>query len=283
MWLWMSVGSALLLGVYDVAKKQGLKKNGVLWVLLGATALSALFTSPFLSAGSLHDHLCLMFKAVLVTTSWVSGMIALKLLPITTVSTLKASRPFFVVLFSIILFGERLNLWQWGGVALALVALTLLSLSSKKEGIKFSSNKGVAAMAVSILSGVASALFDKHILHDMEALFVQSWANVYITILLILCVVIKALKDGEARERFQWDWYIVLIAVLITCADALYFFALKDEGALLSVISLIRRCCVVVTFALGAVLFKESKIKEKAFELLILLCGMALLLFGSSM
>ena len=123
MWLWMTVGSALLLGFYDVFKKQALRRNGVLWILLGATALSTLFLCPFMSAGTLREHLIIAFKAVLVTTSWVSGMIGLKLLPITTVSTLKASRPFFVVLFSILLFGERLNAWQWGGVVLALLAL----------------------------------------------------------------------------------------------------------------------------------------------------------------
>lgn len=282
MWIWMTIGSALLLGLYDVAKKQALRRNGVLWVLLGATFLSALFLSPCLTPGTWNDHLRMVFKAVMVTTSWVSGMVALKMLPITTVSTLKASRPFFVVLFSIILFGERLNGWQWGGVALALLALTLLSQSSKKEGISFARNKGIAAMAVSILTGVASALYDKHIVGSMEALFVQSWANVYITLLLALCILVKALHDGTSREKFHWDWTIVLIAVLITGADMLYFFALKQEGALLSVISLIRRCSVVVTFALGAVLFKENKIKEKAIDLLILLAGMALLIYGSN-
>ena len=109
----MALASAVLLGVYDVAKKSALKRNGVYFILLLATALSALFVSPFLTLGNGPDHLRLIFKAVLVTASWVSGMIALQLLPITTVSTFKTSRPMFVVLFSILLFGERLNWQQW--------------------------------------------------------------------------------------------------------------------------------------------------------------------------
>ena len=278
----MTLGSALLLGIYDVMKKSALKRNGVLWVLLIATAFSTLLLCPFLKPGSMEDHLHLMLKAVLVTTSWVSGLVGIKLLPITTASTLKASRPFFVVLFSILLFGEQLNGWQWGGVALALVALTLLSLSSKKEGISFAHSKGVAAMVVSILAGVASALYDKAIVVDMDPLFLQSWANLYITIILAICVLVKALHDGAQRERFQWDWLLVSIAIFITGADALYFFALKQEGALLSIISLIRRCSVVVTFVLGAIVFKENKIKEKSIDLAILLAAMGLLLYGSS-
>ena len=282
MWLWMTLASALMLGIYDVFKKQALKNNGVLWVLLVATALSTLFLCPFLSAGTGREHLQIVLKAVLVTISWISGLIGLKLLPITTVSTLKASRPFFVVLFSIVLFGERLNVWQWGGVALALLALTLLSGVSRKEGFAFTKSKGIAAMAVSILAGVASALYDKHIISGMEPLFLQSWGNFYITVLLVICVVVKALHDKEKRERFKWDWMLVVIAVFITGADMLYFFALKQEGALLSVISLIRRWSVVVTFVVGAMVFKEKKIREKAVDLAILMAGMGLLLYGSS-
>lgn len=296
----MSLGSALLLGTYDVAKKEALKRNGTLPVLLVATALSALFLCPFLSSGSMEEHLHLALKAAIVTTSWVSGMIGLKLLPITTVSTLKASRPFFVVLFSVILFGEKLNLWQWSGVALALLALTLLSGVSRQEGIRFLHSKGFYAMLVSILSGVASALYDKHIMQGMEPLFVQSWTNIYITLLLAACMSAKILyrKPGrkeveekkteygsacekEKSEGFRWDWMLVIIAVLITAADMLYFFALKQEDALLSVISLLRRCSVAVTFALGAILFREKKIKEKALDLAILMAGMFLLLYGS--
>ena len=282
MWIWLSVCSAVLLGFYDVAKKQALKKNGVLWVLLAATAMSAIFMSPCLSHGPWDNHLKLIFKAVLVTTSWVSGLIALKMLPLTTVSTIKASRPVFVVAFSIILFGERLNPWQWAGVITVFTALWLLGRSSRKEGIEFTSDKGILWMALSVLSGAASALYDKHILKTLEPLFVQSWTNVYITVLLALCICFKALKEKEGFTRPSWDWHLLLIAVLITVSDAMYFFALKDEGALLSVISMVRRCSVVISFCLGAWLFKEHNVRDKAIILAILLCGTGLLLFGSA-
>ena len=107
MWIWLTLFSAILLGSYDIVKKQAVKSNSVLWVLFGATALSTLFLTPFFSAGPLEDHLRLMAKAVLVSLSWISGLIAIKLLPLTTVSTIKASRPMFVLLFSLIIFHEN--------------------------------------------------------------------------------------------------------------------------------------------------------------------------------
>ena len=281
MWLTLTVCSAVLLGLYDIAKKQALKKNGVYWILLCSTAMTALFLCPFLSAGSLQDHLKMIVKAVLVSTSWISGLIALKHLPLTTASTMKASRPMFVVIFSIILFGERLNLLQWLGVVLVIGALYFLGRSSRKEGIRFTRSKGVAWMCLSIVSGSASALYDKFILKTLEPLFVQSWANVYITAVLALVMLVKYLYDKESIGRFKPDWTLLVIAVLITAADALYFFAIKQDGALLSVISMIRRSSVIITFLGGALLFREHNIRDKALDLGIMLAGLALLLFAS--
>ncbi len=282
MWLYLALASALLLGLYDIAKKKSAQNNGVLQILLVATTLSTLFLSPWLFKYpmDIHSHLALLVKAAIVTSSWISGMVALKYLPITTVSTLKATRPFLVVLFSILLFGERLNLCQWAGVLAAFAALMLLSRSSRMEGVTFKSNKGLLAMTISIVTGVISALYDKHIIAGFEPLSVQSWANFYITILLALCVIVYGRFSGS-RQKFRWDWTLLLIAVLITGADALYFFAIKQDGALLSVVSILRRCSVLVTFAVGAIFFKEKNMKRKSLNILVLMIGMALLIIGS--
>lgn len=281
MWLWLSVLSALLLGIYDVAKKKALQSNGVYWILLSSTALTAIYLSPFLSSGSLQDHMSLVLKAVLVSTSWVSGLIAMQHLPLTTVSTIKASRPMFVVFFSIILFGERLNLLQWLGVVIVMTALFLSSRSKRHETDKETSARGMTCMIISVLSGAASALYDKYILQHLEPLFVQSWTNIYITVLLALVMLVQYLTDKEHFQPFRWDWHILVISVLITVSDAIYFYSVKDPDALLSVISMIRRSSVLITFLGGALIFKEGQIKDKALDLVLMMVGVALLLFGT--
>ena len=285
MWIFLALLSAVLLGVYDVAKKKALEKNDLWWILFAATALSSIFVSPFLTLGTGRHHLMLLFKAALVTTSWVTGMIALKLLPITIVSTFKTSRPVFVVLFSIILFGERLSLWQWAGVVLVFAAIWLLALSGEKEGIRIKGNKGIAAMVAAVFTGVASALWDKYILKEMEPLFVQGWTNIYITSILGAILAFRAIRTKRnpavAAPPFHPDWVILLIAVFITGADMLYFFSLHAEGALLSVISLLRRSSVIVTFAVGAVMFKEKNIARKSAILALMLAGVVLLMASS--
>lgn len=281
MWIWLCLCSAILLGSYDIVKKQAVKDNSILWVLFWSTALSAVFLTPFLTAGSLYDHLHLVVKAALVSLSWISGLVGIKLLPLTTVSTIKASRPMFVVLFSLILFHERLNAMQWGGVLLVMAALFLLARSSKKEGIPFKGNRGIAWMVVSVLTGAASALYDRYLLGFLEPLFVQAWTNVYITVLLALALLVQKLRCREGFRPFRWDWKLLLIAVLIVGSDALYFYAVSDESALMSVISMTRRSSVFITFLGGAMLFKEHNLKEKFIDLLILLAGVSLLLISS--
>ncbi len=285
MWIFLIIGSAVLLGLYDVAKKHSLARNDALTVLLCATALSTLFLSPWLvmEPGTPEGHLRLVFKAVLVTSSWVSGMLALGLLPITLVSTMKASRPVLVLIFSILLFGEQLNAWQWGGSVLTLVAIFLLSVTGRSDGVHFTRSRGVFLLLLSILAGVASALYDKHILQGLHLtpLFVQSWTNLYITLLLLLWILLRRAFNPGAGKPFRWDWTLVLIAVLISCADALYFFAVSTEGAPLSLISMIRRSSVIVSFAAGAAFFHEKNVGKKTIAMAVMLVAMVLIYIGS--
>ena len=282
MWLWLTVCSALLLGIYDVFKKQALKQNGVYWILVGSCSLTTLFLAPFLTAISLQEHLIVLLKAVLVSISWVSGLIAMKHLPLTTVSTVKASRPMFVVIFSIILFGERLSPLQWLGVAIVMAALFLSARSKQHETDKAASAKGMFCMIISVLSGAASALYDKHIIKGFEPLALQGWTNLYITALLALILLFQYLTDKDQFQPFVWDWRILLIAVLITAADAAYFFAMKSPDAMLSVVTVIRRCSVLVTFLGGALILKEGHIRDKALVMVLMMAGVGLLLYATA-
>ena len=299
MWLWAAVGSAILLGVYDVFKKQASTRNDVLHILLYATALSTLMLSPFLltsafgwhwlegtafdaSPGSLRDHMLVLLKAFIVSISWISGLMGLKNLPITTASTIKTTRPVFVLLGSILIFGERLNLWQWAAILLAFASLWMLGHTSRREGYDIVRNRWMICMWVSVLSGVVSALFDKYLMASMQPMFVQSWCNFYITLLMVLCLVVaRQLDNPDYYKPFQPDGLIVLIALFITWSDFLYFLSLSGEGAMLSVVSILRRSSVIITFVIGAIFFKEKYVRSKAMALLVLLAAMAILVLAS--
>ena len=191
-----------------------------------------------------------------------------------------------MLVFSILLFGERLNLWQWAGILVALVALWLLGRTSRKEGVDFARNKWIICMWVAVLTGVVSAIMDKYLMGSnymaLKTMFVQSWCNFYITLIMVVAVLIARFSGSKVYQPYRHDWAIVIIAVFIAASDFLYFYSLSRPGSMLAVVSMLRRSSVIVTFVCGAILFKENYLKQKGLALAILLVGMALLVIGTN-
>jgi transporter family protein len=185
-----------------------------------------------------------------------------------------------VLMGAFIIFGERLNLMQWIGVALALVSLFLLSRAGKKEGIDFVRNKWILCVAVAAMLGAVSGLYDRHILREIEPLAVQSWFCVYQVVM--MAVIVAALRLSKtATTSFRWSWAIPMISIFLTAADMAYFIALSQGDAMVSVVSMVRRSSVVVSFACGAMLFGEKNLKAKAIDMVFILIGMIFLWLGS--
>ena len=159
MWLSLAFLSAALLGCYDVFKKHSLRDNAVIPVLLLNTVFCSLFFLPFIlgsscgwisegsqwfvPTGNIMMHGLILLKAVIVLSSWILGYIGIKHLPITIVGPINATRPVMVLIGAMFVFGERLNVWQWAGVLVALLSFYLLSRSGRREGINFSHNRWV--------------------------------------------------------------------------------------------------------------------------------------------
>lgn len=297
MWLSLAFLSAALLGLYDVAKKQAVKDNSVPVVLLLNTLFSTLFFLPAIISGlaslgwfegtlfdiapmGLRSHLLVMLKAAITLTSWLFGYVGIKHLPITIVGPINATRPVMVLMGAFIIFGERLNLMQWIGVALALVSLFLLSRAGKKEGIDFVRNKWILCVAVAAMLGAVSGLYDRHILREIEPLAVQSWFCVYQVVMMAVIVAVLRLSKAAATS-FRWSWAIPMISIFLTAADMAYFIALSQGDAMVSVVSMVRRSSVVVSFACGAVLFGEKNLRSKAIDLIFILVGMVFLWLGT--
>ncbi|MBR3855086.1 MAG: DMT family transporter [Bacteroidaceae bacterium] len=297
MWVLLAFVSAALLGCYDFFKKVSLRDNSVLAVLLLNTLFSSLIFAPFIMLshaglvtdgflyvpqGSLHQHLLLMLKAVIVLGSWLCGYIGIKHLPITIVSPIQATRPVLVLLGALLLFGEQLNAYQWIGVLTAIVSFFLLSRSGKREGINFAHNRWILFVIMAALLGAVSALYDKFLMQHLRPMFVQSWFNIYQCVLMaVIVLAMNLLSKRQRSKRFVWRWSIPLISIFLAVADFCYFSALAREGALIAVVSMIRRGSVVVAFAFGALLLHEKNLRSKALDLLLILLGLFFLYLGS--
>ncbi len=298
MWLLLAFLSATLLGFYDVFKKKALKDNAVLPVLFFNTLFSSLIFLPFilLSAfapgvlggtmldvpvGGWEGHKFIIIKSFIVLSSWILGYFGMKHLPITIVGPINATRPVMVLVGAMLVFGERLNLYQWIGVMLAIISFFMLSRSGKKEGIDFKHNKWILFIILAAVAGAVSGLYDKYLMKQLPPMVVQSWYNVYQ--MFIMCPILALLwwPKRKSSTPFRWDWAIIFISIFLCAADFVYFYALSYEDSMISIVSMVRRGSVIVSFLFGAMVFREKNLKSKAIDLILVLIGMIFLYLGT--
>ena len=111
--------------------------------------------------------------------------------------------------------------------------------------------------------------------------FVQGWYNLYQALMMSVVILLLWLPKRRQSTPFVWRWSIVLISVFLTAADMAYFYALSCPGAMIAVVSMVRRGSVIVSFLFGAMMFKEKNLRSKAIDLIFVLIGMACLFIGS--
>ncbi len=303
MWLTLAFLSAALLGFYDSFKKKALLQNAIIPVLFLNTVFCSLIFLPFIilsaktnildgsqfhvASGGWEMHRYILLKSVIVLSSWLFGYMGMKHLPLTIVGPINATRPVLVLLGAMLVYGERLNLCQWIGVLLAITSFLMLSRSGKKEGIDFRHNRWISAIVIAALLGAASGLYDKYLMASpsnggvgLDRMAVQSWYNIYqMGWMLIMMLVLW--WPRRKQSPFRWDWCILNISLFLSMADFVYFYALSQPHAMISVVSMIRRGSVIVSFLFGALIFREHNLKTKAVDLLLVILGMVFLYLGS--
>ena len=299
MWLLLAFCSAALLGFYDVFKKKSLSNNAVLPVLALNTLFSSIIFIPFIllshfapqmlqdsifyvpDSGGWEVHKFILLKSFIVLSSWAFGYFGMKHLPLTIVGPINATRPVMTLVGAMLIFGERLNLYQWIGVFMAVISFFMLSRSGKKEGIDFKHDRWIWFVVLAAVLGAVSGLYDKYLMGRFNNMQVQAWYNIYQLFMMGGVLMFLWWPKRKTSTPFRWDWCIILISVFLSAADFVYFYALSMEDSMISIVSMVRRGSVVVSFLFGAMMFHEKNLRSKAIDLLLELIGMFFLYLGS--
>ena len=290
MWVLLATVPALCLGFYDVMKKLSLERNNVLGVLFLNTLFGALFMLPVVIAGICHGnwglggtlegHGAILLKSFIVLGSWLLGYASIKHLPLTIAGPVNASRPVLVLVGALLIFGERLNAWQWAGVLLGFWSLFFISRVGGREGFSLRTSRWVW-MAIGATSlGAVSALYDKYLMTRFEPLEVQAWYSLYQLVIMGISLAV-IMKIHPSATPLRWKWTIPFIAIFLTVADLAYFYSLSLPGSMIAVVSMIRRGSVIVSFFYGFLALHEQNIRLKLIDLTILLIGLTFLVIGS--
>ena len=303
-WLLLAFLSAALLGFYDAFKKEALRGNAVIPVLFLNTLFSSIIFLPFIilsgqtevldntifhvASGGWEMHKYIVLKSLIVLSSWVLGYFGMKHLPLTIVGPINATRPVMVLVGALLVFGEHLNGWQWTGVLLAVMSFMMLSRSGKKEGIDFRHNHWIWMIVGAAVLGAISGLYDKYLMAPegsggvgLDRMMVQSWYNIYQCGMMLIMLAVLWWPKHKQTTPFHWHWSIIGVSIFLSTADFVYFYSLSLPEAMISIVSMVRRGSVIVSFLFGAAFFHEKNLRAKAVDLALVLLGMVFLYIGS--
>jgi transporter family protein len=296
-WVTASLLSALLLGFYELCTKHAVRENAVVPVLFlstltGATVWIVLLAAQALEPGCLPQalltdsisttqHLQLALKSAIVAASWVFTYFALKHLPLSLGSPIRATSPIWTLLGAVLVLGERPSLVQTAGILITLGSFVALSSAGAREGVHFHRDKWVGFLVLGTLFGAVSSLYDKYLLSraGFSVPTVQAWFSIYLAVF-FLPFAIGWKRRWWARNEFHWRWSIPAIALFLLLADYIYFSALTHPAALVAVVMSLRRGSTLVGFAGGLFLFGESHGLRKLPSVIGILIGMALAILG---
>jgi transporter family protein len=297
-WIIATLFSAVFLGTYELFTKHAVRENAVVPVLFfstlsGASVWTALMLLNHVRPGLLPpslvtdpisalQHLQLALKSAIVAGSWMFTYFALKHLPLSLGSPIRATSPLWTLVGAILVLGERPGTLQTIGILTTLASFVGLSMAGAREGVHFHKNKWVVFIILGAISGALSSLYDKYLLGRLRFSVptVQAWFSVY----LVVCFLPFAVGwkcRWWPRNEFVWRWSIPLIALALLVSDYAYFSALRDPASLVSVVMSLRRGSTLVAFGGGLLFFGERYGWRKLPAVLGILAGIALSLLGS--
>lgn len=277
-WLWMVIISGILLGFWDITKKQAFKKNSVVSVLAIYSVFCFIFVSfEFNNAINLSEGkiLVIFVKTFIIFLSWVLGFTAIKQLPISIVTPFDTVNPLFSIILGIIILGESLGLLQGVGIVIMLVAYYFIGKVGSKEITNVFKNKYFYFMIVSALLSAVSATIDKIALRSISPGQMQFWFCLFISIFNVASLVYTKWKSEE-KIPIRLDYNIPLMSLLLTISDRIYFTAVNIPASQISVIMPLRKISIFISVIIGGLIFKEQNLKQKFWCICLLIVGIAL-------
>ena len=298
MWVFLGICSAFFLGFHEIFKKVSVNHNTVLPVLFFGSLASAVFFLPFIGISlfvaepaepvlwyiqqvPLRAHMLFVIKSVIVAFAWLFGYFAVKHLPVTILAPINASGPVWTILGAMILYGEKLNLMQWSGVAISLIFYYSISFGGNIKTSVKNAHKWTLYAFLSILFNSASALLDKYLVAHYDRIAMQAYFSLYTALIFGVILFFTVRKDQALLRAFTWKWAIPLIGLFLVAADYFYFYALSYEGSMVSILIILRRSSAVIVFSAGILYFHESNLRRRALALAGILLGTALVVLGS--
>ncbi|MBO7387690.1 MAG: EamA family transporter [Lachnospiraceae bacterium] len=290
MWILFVLIYGILKGVRDVSKKLAVSKSGVTEVLFVYTLIAFLFTTPEIPTAwgvPTKEMLLIAFKSFIIFVAFLCSFHAIKKMPVSLYGVLDLSRMLFAFFIGIFWLKETPGILQIIGMILVSAGLLLLRFkprflkipneaASEPSVASNSTGKGIliggerVAGIILIMAFVSTFLnavsgnLDKYLMStgNVTSGQLQFWYMLYMLIYYGIYVIITKTKITKSVWKNGYVW---LISILFFVADRCLFIANGYPESKVTVMTLLKQVCVVVTILGGRFIFKEKNIAYKLF------------------
>ena len=156
-------------------------------------------------------------------------------------------------------------------IGLLLVILGLYLVNFTKRTNSESQPKYILLALAGCLFNAVSGTLDKIYTQYVTPGQLQFWFMFYMVLMYIVYIVIKKEKISF-KSGFKNHW-IIIMSVLFVVSDRVLFIANSDPQSKVTVMTLLKQSCVIVSIILGRIIFKEKDILYKFLCSILIILG----------
>ena len=295
MWIFLIALYGIIKGFREALKKKATEERSVAEVLFFYTFFAFLLIIPFsrdVFSLSWKAHLVIFVKAFFIFLAWICALNSIKRLPLSIYCVADMGRMLFSILFGIVFLGEALGWTDGIGMTLVLVGITLVNMrSGKGSSLEELPKKRVLLLVLfSCILNALSGTIDKWSLSTqgepkwflgeeaLEPAPMQFWYMLYLAILYgIYYLTVSLVKKEKIHiKRNVLSPVIWTLSLLFAFADRMLFIANSDPSSRVIVMTLVKQCSVIVTIALGKIIYKEKHILYRTLCAILIACGIVI-------
>lgn len=288
LWIWLVLLYGVIKGVREIVKKKSMEKNTILEVLFIYTLLSFLMVVPGApKAGGVewHTMLLIALKSFVIFVAWIFSFKAIKKMPISLYGLLDLSRVIFSTLMGVIFLGELMSFWQVVGLTLVCAGLLLyryqtgtkrrtdgsMQIMESAEKVEW---KIVCFALLSCLLNGVSGTMDKVLMRTLNSTQLQFWYMLFLVLYYLLYIIFTKtrIRLVSALKNY-WIW---ILSILFVIGDKALFIANQSPDSKVTIMTLLKQACCIVTILAGKFLFKEKNIGYKLFCAGVIIAGIVL-------
>lgn len=280
MWMWLVLLYGVLKGFREIVKKKSMEKSSMEEVLFFYTLIGFILVIPsafHMEHMPIHYYCYVALKSFLIFVAWICSFKAIKKLPISLYGVLDLSRVLFAMILGVVVLGEVLNQFQI--VGLVFVCTGLLLLKWKPFAGKNKQGSGVERIYIllafiSCILNALSGLMDKLLMKEISSSQLQFWYMLFLTIFYFLYLIFSKTKVNiQGAVTNYWIW---ILSIMFVIGDKALFIANGMVESKITIMTLIKQSCCLVTILAGKIIFKEKQVLYKLFCASVIVAGIVI-------